>query len=65
MRLASLHNLRHLHATEFLRQCEQLHVAAESLGHRDAMTTATIYAHGSNQQAETASNNLANAFHNG
>ena len=65
MRLARLHDLRHLHATELLRQGEQLHVVAERLGHRDAMTTATIYAHVSNEQAETASNNFANAFLNG
>ncbi len=29
-------------------------VVAQRLGHRDAMVTATIYAHVSNQQAETA-----------
>ena len=48
-----------------IRQGEQLHVVAERLGHRDAMTTATIYAHVSNKQAETASVTFVNAFNNG
>ena len=61
---ARLHDLRHLHATELLRQEEQLHVVAERLGHRDAMTTAKIYAHVSNEQAEIASATFANAFNN-
>ena len=65
LRPTRLHDLRHLHATELLRQGEQLHVVAERLGHRDAMTTATIYAHVSNEQAETASATFANAFNNG
>jgi integrase len=65
LRPTRLHDLRHLHATELLRQGEQLHVVAERLGHRDAMTTATIYAHVTNEQAETASATFANAFNNG
>ena len=65
LRATRLHDLRHLHATELLRQGEQLHVVAERLGHRDAMTTATIYAHVSNEQAETASVTFVNAFNNG
>jgi integrase len=65
LRPTRLHDLRHLHATELLRQGEQLHVVAERLGHRDPMTTATIYAHVSNEQAETASATFANAFNNG
>ena len=65
LRPTRVHDLRHLHATELLRQGEQLHVVAERLGHRDAMTTATIYAHVSNEQAETASVTFVNAFNNG
>jgi len=61
MRHIRLHDLRHLHATELLRLGEPLHVVAQRLGHRDAMVTATIYAHVSNEQAETASNKFANA----
>ena len=56
-----LHDLRHLHATELLRLGEPLHVVAQRLGHRDAMVTATIYAHVSNDQDETASQKFANA----
>ncbi len=56
-----LHDLRHLHATELLRLGEPLHVVAQRLGHRDAMVTATIYAHVSNEQDETASQKFANA----
>ena len=59
-----VHDLRHLHATELLEQGEQLHVVAERLGHRDAMVTATIYAHVTNRQAETASQRFASAFSN-
>ena len=60
-----LHDLRHLHATELLRLGEPLHVVANRLGHRDAMVTATIYAHVSDQQAETASATFANAVQGG
>jgi integrase len=61
LRATRLHDLRHLHATELLRLGEPLHVVAQRLGHRDAMVTATIYAHVSDQQAETASTRFANA----
>jgi integrase len=61
LRLIRLHDLRHLHATELLRLGEPLHVVAQRLGHRDAMVTATVYAHVSDQQAETASSKFANA----
>ena len=61
LRPTRLHDQRHLHATELLRLGEPLHVVANRLGHRDAMVTATIYAHVSDQQAETASSTFANA----
>jgi integrase len=64
LRATRVHDLRHLHATELLEQGEQLHVVAERLGHRDAMVTATIYAHVTNRQAETASQRFASAFSN-
>lgn len=64
LRPTRVHDLRHLHATELLEQGEQLHVVAERLGHRDAMVTATIYAHVTNRQAETASTRFADAFSN-
>ena len=35
---------------------------AQRLGHRDAIVTATVYAHVTDQQAETASARFANAF---
>lgn len=61
LRNIRLHDLRHLHATELLRLGEPLHVVAQRLGHRDSMVTATIYAHVSNEQDETASERFARA----
>ena len=55
-----LHDLRHLHATELLRLGEPLHVVSKRLGHADPMVTATIYAHVSDEQADTASTTFAN-----
>jgi len=57
-----LHDLRHLHATELLRLGIPLHVVAHRLGHRDAMVTATIYAHVTDEQIETASETFAKAM---
>ena len=65
LRHTRLHDQRHLHATELLRLGEPLHVVANRLGHRDAMTTATVYAHVTNQQAETASSTFASAVERG
>jgi integrase len=61
LRSTRLHDLRHLHATELLRLGEPLHVVSDRLGHKDPMVTATIYAHVSNEQGESASNTFANA----
>ncbi len=55
-----LHDLRHLHATELLRLGEPLHVVSKRLGHADPMVTATIYAHVSDEQADTTSDTFAN-----
>lgn len=60
LRHTRLHDLRHLHATELLRLGEPLHVVSQRLGHKDPMVTATIYAHVSSEQAETASTTFAN-----
>ena len=60
LRVIRLHDLRHLHATELLRLGEPLHVVANRLGHKDAMVTATIYAHVTDEQAESASDTFAN-----
>ena len=49
------HALRHTHATLLLEAGEQLHVVAERLGHKDAMVTATIYAHVTPKQSRQAS----------
>lgn len=59
LRYNRLHDIRHIHATELLRSGEPLHVVAHRLGHRDAMVTATIYAHVDSQQAESVSENFA------
>lgn len=61
LRPARLHDLRHLHATELLRLGVPLHVVAHRLGHRDAMVTATIYAHVSSEQGDNASTQFAEA----
>ena len=61
LRPTRLHDLRHLHATELLRLGEPLHVVANRLGHRDAMVTATIYAHVTTEQGESASARFADA----
>jgi len=65
LREMNLHGLRHLHATELLRLGEPLHVVAQRLGHRDAMVTATIYAHVTNEQGETAASRFADAVTRG
>lgn len=59
-----LHDLRHLHATELLRAGVPLHVVADRLGHRDAMVTATIYAHVRADQAENVAEIFAKALQN-
>lgn len=55
LREQRFHDCRHFHATVLLEAGTPLHVVAQRLGHRDAMTTATTYAHVTNQQAENAS----------
>jgi len=49
------HDLRHFHATQLLRAGTPLHVVAQRMGHRDAMVTATTYAHVTSDQAENVS----------
>jgi len=61
LRTIRLHDLRHLHATELLRLGEPLNVVSDRPGHKDPMVTATIYAHVSNEQGESASSTFANA----
>lgn len=55
------HDLRHFHATELLRAGVPLHVVADRLGHRDAMVTATIYAHVRADQAQDVAELFARA----
>ena len=57
-----LHDLRHIHATELLRAGVPLHVVADRLGHKDAMVTATIYAHVRQDQAESVAEIFAKAI---
>lgn len=64
LRKNKLHSLRHTHATELLRLGVPLHVVSERLGHKDPMTTASIYAHVSNEQGETASLTFATGASN-
>jgi integrase len=53
------HALRHTHATLLLEAGEPLHVVAERLGHKDAMVTATVYAHVTQQQSKKAADSYA------
>jgi integrase len=62
LREQRLHDCRHFHATQLLRSGLPLHVVAHRLGHRDAMVTATIYAHVTSDQAENASAIFAKAM---
>lgn len=55
LREQRFHDLRHFHATQLLQAGVPLHVVAHRMGHRDAMVTATIYAHVTSDQAENAS----------
>jgi integrase len=55
--------VNHLQVCLYLR--DEFLNPANRLGHRDAMVTATIYAHVSDQQAETASSTFANAVNGG
>ena len=48
------HAQRHTHATLLLEEGVPLHVVAKRLGHRDAMVTATIYAHVTPKQEDAA-----------
>lgn len=58
------HALRHTHATLLLEAGEPLHVVAERLGHRDAMVTATIYAHVTPKQSRRASDTISRVLEN-
>lgn len=48
------HALRHTHATVLLEAGVPLHVVAARLGHKDAMVTATVYAHVTPKQSSAA-----------
>lgn len=56
------HDLRHFHATQLLQAGVPLHVVAQRLGHRDAMVTATIYAHVTSEQGENVSQVFSRAI---
>lgn len=64
LREQKFHDLRHFHATQLLRAGIPLHVVAQRLGHRDAMVTATIYAHVTNDQLENVPLIFAKAVEN-
>lgn len=53
-------NLAGQKCSKLLRLGEPLHVVSKRLGHADPMVTATIYAHVSDEQADTASTTFAN-----
>jgi len=64
LRPIRLHDLRHGHATYLLEHGVDLPTVAQRLGHRDAMVTATVYAHVTKKQAVNASTRFADAFTN-
>ena len=49
-------------AKELRRLTKAQHVVAQRLGHRNAMVPTTVYAHVTDQQAETESGRFANGF---
>lgn len=57
-----LHDARHTHATHLLAAQVPLHVVAARLGHKDAMVTATVYAHVLDEQAVDASDTFVRAM---
>ena len=59
------HALRHTHATLLLEAGEPLHVVAERLGHKDAMVTATIYAHVTPNQSRQAADTISRVLADG
>ena len=64
VRYCKPHALRHTHATLLLEAGEPLHVVAERLGHKDAMVTATIYAHVTPNQSRKAAETFRVALEN-
>ena len=58
------HALRHTHATLLLEAGEPLHVVSERLGHKDAMVTATIYAHVTPEQSRKAADVFRSVLEN-
>lgn len=58
------HDLRHFHATQLLRAGVPLHVVAHRLGHKDAMVTATTYAHVTTDQSLNISELFAKTINN-
>lgn len=56
------HALRHTHATLLLEAGVPLHVVAERLGHKDAMVTATTYAHVTPKQSRQAADTFRAAL---
>lgn len=64
VRRVRFHDIRHAHATILLANGQPLHVVAERLGHRDAMVTATVYAHVLSTQASDAADVFADAILN-
>ena len=57
------HALRHTHATVLLEAGLPLHVVADRLGHKDAMVTATVYAHVTPKQSAEAAEAFTGWLH--
>jgi integrase len=65
LRSQSVHDLRHLHATELLRSGVSAHLVRDRLGHRDISVTLDVYGHIRADQKREVANQFASAIDNG
>lgn len=65
LRNQTLHDLRHLHATELLRHGVGVHLVKERLGHKDISVTLEIYGHIRADDKRAVADQFALAIENG
>ena len=65
LREQTLHDLRHLHATELLRHGVGIHLVKERLGHKDISVTLEIYGHIRADDKKAVADQFVSAIENG
>ena len=65
LREQTLHDLRHLHATELLRHGVGIHLVKERLGHKDISITLEIYGHIRADDKKAVADQFVSAIENG